>query len=119
MTAKTTLRDLKKMLAPIAVNVTSTANPPSTFNLPPYPTWAGENDRVLTNAWKAYLKWEEGNPLVLEDQNALQTRIVAAYRKAVARMRFFPDIMYGLRSLILEERTERRCRLLDTSHSTL
>ncbi|KAG8917680.1 mRNA 3'-end-processing protein rna14 [Tulasnella sp. 417] len=64
-----------------------------TFSLPPHPTWSND-DRVLAGHWKAYLKWEEGNPLVLEDQAALHNRIISAYRKAVARMRFFPDITW-------------------------
>lgn len=91
MTAKTALRDLKRLLAPISTPTLSTAVSPSAFSLPPYPIWTNE-DRILAAHWKAYLKWEEGNPLVLEDQVALQNRIISAYRKAVARMRFFPDI---------------------------
>ncbi|KAG8897016.1 mRNA 3'-end-processing protein rna14, partial [Tulasnella sp. 408] len=93
MTAKTALRDLKRLLGPISTPTLSTAVSPSAFSLPPHPTWSNE-DRVLAGHWKAYLKWEEGNPLVLEDQAALHNRIISAYRKAVARMRFFPDITW-------------------------
>ncbi|KIO34711.1 hypothetical protein M407DRAFT_63724 [Tulasnella calospora MUT 4182] len=93
MTAKTALRDLKRLLGPISTPTLSTAVSPSAFNLPPYPTWSND-DRVLAGHWKAYLKWEEGNPLVLEDQAALHNRIISAYRKAIARMRFFPDIAW-------------------------
>ncbi|KAG8882441.1 mRNA 3'-end-processing protein rna14 [Tulasnella sp. 331] len=94
MTAKTALRDLKRLLTPIATPTSSTATSPSMFNLPPYPTWASDSDRALAQAWKAYLKWEEGNPLDLDDNAALQLRITSAYKKAAARMRFYPEITF-------------------------
>lgn len=45
-------------------------------------------------AWRNYLKWEESNPLELEekDKAILITRIQGVYRKAVIRMRFYSEI---------------------------
>ncbi|KAG8934999.1 mRNA 3'-end-processing protein rna14 [Tulasnella sp. 418] len=94
MTARTALRDLKRLIQPIATPTSYTAGSSASIVLPPSPTWVGEADRQLVTAWKAYLKWEEGNPLDLEDQKVLQLRITSAYAKAVARMRFFPEISY-------------------------
>ncbi|KAG9027591.1 mRNA 3'-end-processing protein rna14 [Tulasnella sp. JGI-2019a] len=113
MTAKTALRDLKRLLAPIVTPTSSTATSPSLFNLPPYPTWATDADRALAQAWKAYLKWEEGNPLDLEDNAALQMRITSAYKKAVARMRFYPEITYmAFNTLMAMSKTDEASAVL-------
>ena len=44
--------------------------------------------------WKQYLKWEEGNPLEIEDKNAFIVRMQGVYRKAIVRMRFFSEIWF-------------------------
>jgi cleavage stimulation factor subunit 3 len=61
--------------------------------LPRVPTFS-QNERALVGAWKAYLKWEEGNPLELDekDKTVLIQRVQAVYRKAVIRMRYFTEI---------------------------
>ncbi|MCO5588091.1 hypothetical protein L7F22_042046 [Adiantum nelumboides] len=51
-------------------------------------------DRHNIELWKKYLKWEESNPLQLEDVQALQTRVILAYRKSVMHMRFYPELWY-------------------------
>lgn len=53
-----------------------------------------QSERALVGAWKAYLKWEENNPLELEDKDkvVLIQRVQAVYRKAVIRMRYFAEI---------------------------
>ncbi|ELU44944.1 mRNA 3'-end-processing protein RNA14 [Rhizoctonia solani AG-1 IA] len=56
---------------------------PPDFNLPTPPAWT-ESDRAAVQGWKAYVKWEESNPLDLEDTAALHGRVSAAYRKACA-----------------------------------
>jgi len=45
-------------------------------------------------AWKNYLKWEESNPLELEEKDRLTLiqRVQSVYRKAVIRMRFYGEI---------------------------
>ena len=61
--------------------------------LPRVPTFS-QSERALVGAWKAYLKWEENNPLELDekDKGALIQRVQAVYRKAVIRMRYFAEI---------------------------
>jgi cleavage stimulation factor subunit 3 len=53
-------------------------------------------DRSLVGKWKAYLKWEESNPLEIEDKDkeTLIRRIQGVYRKAVIRMRFYAEIWF-------------------------
>lgn len=60
---------------------------------PRVPTFS-QSERALVGAWKAYLKWEEGNPLELDekDKSVLIQRVQAVYRKAVIRMRYFAEI---------------------------
>ncbi|KAF8320076.1 Suf-domain-containing protein, partial [Clavulina sp. PMI_390] len=97
MTARTSLRDLRRLMEPLSIppiklpSGTAAASLPLT--LPARPTWIGDSDRNLTQAWKAYLKWEESNPLDA-DEATLYARVSSAYRKAVMRMRFFPEIWY-------------------------
>lgn len=74
-----------------------TASSPSpsapSLYLPVHPTFSPE-DRTLIGNWKAYLKWEESNPLELEDKTALNNRILGIYKKALGRMRFYPEIWF-------------------------
>lgn len=53
-------------------------------------------ERSLVGKWKAYLKWEESNPLEIEekDKQTLITRLQGVYRKAVIRMRFYAEIWF-------------------------
>lgn len=87
MTARTALRDLRRLMTALAPPQTQ-----DTLSLPVRPTWTSDNDRALAIAWKAYLKWEEGNPLDIEDPSILHSRISGAYKKAVSRMRFYPEM---------------------------
>lgn len=61
--------------------------------LPRLPTF-NPGERALVGAWKAYLKWEESNPLEIEDKDRATfiTRMQGVYRKAVIRMRYFAEI---------------------------
>jgi cleavage stimulation factor subunit 3 len=53
-------------------------------------------ERSLVGHWKTYLKWEESNPLELDekDRPVLISRVQGVYRKAVIRMRYYPEIWY-------------------------
>ncbi len=53
-----------------------------------------ESERSLVGKWKAYLKWEESNPLEIQEKEigTLFTRIQSAYRKAVIQMRYYAEI---------------------------
>ncbi|KAJ6447973.1 Suf-domain-containing protein [Mycena vitilis] len=62
----------------------------------PSPATFSEQERQLIGRWKVYLEWEEGNPLEIEDKdrNVLTGRIEKAYRRAVIRMRYYPEIWF-------------------------
>jgi cleavage stimulation factor subunit 3 len=89
MTARTALRDLRRLITALTPPQSQDS---ASLSLPVRPTWASDNDRALAVTWKAYLKWEEGNPLDIEDPSILHSRISGAYKKAVSRMRFYPEM---------------------------
>ncbi|WVF72119.1 hypothetical protein IAT40_006931 [Kwoniella sp. CBS 6097] len=82
MTARTALRELKALTDGLPQPI-----------LPLSPTFS-QSDRATISSWKEYLKWEEGNPLVIEDEVILQTRIGYAIRKCLAEMRHFPELWH-------------------------
>ncbi|GJE94378.1 HAT and Suf domain-containing protein [Phanerochaete sordida] len=63
--------------------------------LPRVPTFAS-GEKALVARWRAYLKWEESNPLEIEekDKAQLHSRLQSVYRKAIVRMRFYPEIWF-------------------------
>ncbi|SGY68797.1 BQ5605_C004g02920 [Microbotryum silenes-dioicae] len=83
MTARKALRELRAQFGRLA-----------TPALPHQPDWSTPSVRSDLELWKAYLKWEESNPLDLEDPNLLHARVAFAYKKALANMRFFSEIWY-------------------------
>jgi cleavage stimulation factor subunit 3 len=91
MQARTVLRQL--------VNHVGAIYPPNSTEifLPSLPKFDA-SERALVGKWKAYLKWEEGNPLEIEekDRSILITRIQGVYRKAVIRLRYYSEIWYGV-----------------------
>ncbi|KAF7794503.1 hypothetical protein EIP86_005637 [Pleurotus ostreatoroseus] len=62
----------------------------------PRPPTFNANDKALVGRWRQYVKWEESNPLKVDekDKTQLHLRIRAVYCKAVVRMRFFAEIWY-------------------------
>ncbi|KAK7442965.1 mRNA 3'-end-processing protein rna14 [Stygiomarasmius scandens] len=68
---------------------------PSDHYLPIPPSFIA-SERQHAGRWKAYLKWEESNPLMMEerDKASLQSRISLVYRKALVTMQFFPEIWF-------------------------
>lgn len=89
MQARTVLRQLVNHIGPLY-----NSNPNELY-LPSLPKF-DSSERALVGKWKAYLKWEESNPLELEekDKATLITRIQSVYRKAVIRMRYYTEIWY-------------------------
>lgn len=63
--------------------------------LPHSPSFVPE-EKALVARWKKYLKWEESNPLEIEEKNVNQfrSRMQSVYRKAVICMKFYPEIWY-------------------------
>ncbi|KAJ7665265.1 Suf-domain-containing protein [Mycena polygramma] len=60
----------------------------------PAPATFSKQESQLVKRWKAYLRWEEGNPLEIKDRGVLDGRVEKAYRKAVIRMRYYPEIWF-------------------------
>ncbi|KAL0572097.1 mRNA 3'-end-processing protein rna14 [Marasmius crinis-equi] len=94
--AKISLRELVKLTDPIC---------PSSIPLPPgrlpdlsFPTTPSftSRDRQTVGRWKAYLIWEQSDPLKLQENDGatLVTRIQMAYRKAVISMRYYPELWF-------------------------
>ncbi|KAJ7618475.1 Suf-domain-containing protein [Roridomyces roridus] len=92
MQARSTLRQLTTYLQGLGLHPPPD---PSHFWLPSPPTFS-KDDRPLIGRWKTYLKWEEGNPLAIEEKDRanLILRIQLAYRKAVIWMRYYPEIWF-------------------------
>jgi cleavage stimulation factor subunit 3 len=100
ITAKKLLSDLspaytkaRAVLTPLANHLHALYPPSQNLFLPLLPTFDAA-DRSLVGKWKVYLKWEESNPLETEDKETLIRRVQGVYRKAVVRMRFYPEIWY-------------------------
>ncbi|GBE79055.1 hypothetical protein BKA93DRAFT_785197 [Sparassis latifolia] len=95
MQARTVLNQLQEHLTVLfpPPPPSRTARPP--IWLPRQPTF-NAGDKALVGRWRAYLKWEESNPLEIEEREraTLLTRLQGVYRKAVIRMRFFSEIWY-------------------------
>ncbi|TRM68704.1 hypothetical protein BD626DRAFT_394151 [Schizophyllum amplum] len=91
MQARATLRKLKELTQGLFPHVTSRED----MTLPMPPTF-NNSDLSLIGRWRSYLKWEEKNPLEIEDKDraVLVSRIQAVYRKAVIRMRYYPEIWF-------------------------
>ena len=92
MTARSALREMRPLVEPLEI-------PMILASLPHRPDWSSPPDRQFMNNWRQYLKWEEGNPLQLEDKNALQSRILFAHRKSLVHLRFYPEAWCVVKSL--------------------
>lgn len=93
MQARTVLRNLQRQVSFLFPPPPSSASGRPHIYLPPLPSF-NPAERALVGAWKTYLRWEESNPLEIEDKDkmALINRVQSVYRKAVIRMRFFSEI---------------------------
>jgi cleavage stimulation factor subunit 3 len=95
MQARTVLRQLQRHLGPLFPPPPPSSPSRPYLYLPLKPTFNAA-ERALVGAWKSYLRWEESNPLEIDDQdrNTFVTRVQGVYRKAVIRMRFFGEIWW-------------------------
>ncbi|KAF8631737.1 hypothetical protein AX15_002220 [Amanita polypyramis BW_CC] len=101
MQARTTLRQLINHVSTLYPASFNNSYPPlpdgsnTDVFLPPPPSF-DLTERALVGKWKAYLKWEENNPLEIEekDRAVFINRIQAVYRKAVIRMRWYSEIWF-------------------------
>lgn len=64
------------------------------FFMPTVPTF-NPTERQLLGNWKRYLRWEEGNPLMFDDEHHVK-RVIYSYKKAFKRMRYYSEIWFVL-----------------------
>lgn len=101
MQARTTLRQLLNHVTGLYPPSFNNSYPPlpdrsnTDIFLPQVPTF-DLVERTLVGKWKTYLKWEESNPLEIEDKDraVFINRVQAVYRKAVIRMRWYSEIWF-------------------------
>lgn len=62
----------------------------------PTPPILGPKERSILANWRKYLEFEESNPLEVTEKSMLNARVMAIYRKAVIKMRFYPEIWSAL-----------------------
>ncbi|KAG0148416.1 hypothetical protein CROQUDRAFT_654918 [Cronartium quercuum f. sp. fusiforme G11] len=106
MAARAALREMKALTTPL-----------HRPKVPVKPNWKRIEDHRHLDQWKAYLQWEEKNPLELQDKTALNARIQFAYRKAVMHMRFYCEIWYLAAHHL--QKTEKTEEALLTLHAGL
>ncbi|KAM5540704.1 hypothetical protein V8D89_005735 [Ganoderma adspersum] len=95
MQARTVLNQLQEHLTVLFPPLPSGKDKRPSIRLPRSPTF-NPGDKALVARWRLYLKWEEGNPLEIEESNrsAFLQRVQSVYKKAVVRMRFYSEIWY-------------------------
>lgn len=93
MQARTVLNSLQEHLTVLFPPSPTAKSTRQNIWLPRSPTFVA-SDKALVGRWRLYLKWEESNPLEIEekDKTQLHLRLQSVYRKAVVRMRFFSEI---------------------------
>ncbi|KAI0687236.1 Suf-domain-containing protein [Earliella scabrosa] len=94
MQARTVLNQLQEHLSVLYAPSATKGNLPAIW-LPRPPTF-NQGDKTLISRWRQYLKWEESNPLEIEDsnRNTFIQRVQGVYKKACVRMRYYSEIWY-------------------------
>ncbi len=94
MQARTVFNQLQEHLSVLFPPVSQRGSR-AAITLPRPPTF-NQGDKALIARWRQYLKWEEGNPLEIEESNrgTFIQRVQGVYKKAVVRMRFYSEIWY-------------------------
>jgi cleavage stimulation factor subunit 3 len=95
MTARTKKTELAEYHRRIRLSQTHTYESRAPFDLPTPPI-LGPEERSILASWRKYLEFEESNPLEIAEKSMLNARVMAIYRKAVIRMRFYPEIWSAL-----------------------
>jgi cleavage stimulation factor subunit 3 len=83
MQARSALRQMRTIMGNLDRN-----------KIPRPPTWS-PTERLELEAWKNWIEWEKSNPLLLDNENVLYSRIIYAYRQAIMNLRFYPEIWYS------------------------
>ncbi|KAH9936856.1 Suf-domain-containing protein [Epithele typhae] len=95
MQARTVLNQLQENLSVLIPAQLAKKDGRSNIWLPRPPTF-NQGDKAVIARWRQYLKWEENNPLEIEEANRsiLLTRVQAVYKKATVRMRYYSEIWF-------------------------
>lgn len=91
MTARVKKNELIEHHKRIELHISPQLHQRASLDLPTPPQLTSK-DRSRLASWRKYLEFEEENPLDIEEKPQLTARLLAVYRKAVIRMRFFPEI---------------------------
>ncbi|KAI0745191.1 hypothetical protein C8Q76DRAFT_764545 [Earliella scabrosa] len=94
MQARIVLNQLQEHISALYAPSATKGSLPTIW-LPRPPTF-NPGDKTLISRWRQYLKWEESNPLEIEDSNrhTFIQRVQAVYKKACVRMRYYSEIWY-------------------------
>lgn len=91
MTARTKKTELLEHYKRIRLFHPPNLEPRTPLELPTPPVLRSE-ERSLMASWRKYLEWEESNPLEITEKSMLNARLLGVYRKAVIKMRFYPEV---------------------------
>ena len=61
-------------------------------DVPHRPDWESRTDKTQVQIWKDLLRYEESDPMELGDPVAIRGRVLLGFNKAVAQLRFYPEI---------------------------
>ncbi|CZS92531.1 related to mRNA 3'-end-processing protein rna-14 [Rhynchosporium graminicola] len=76
-------------------SITRSLNRTTLPKLPPAPGFEGDQDYLQqVQLWKAWISWEQEDPLVLKDEEPelYKQRVLYTYKQAVMALRFWPEI---------------------------
>ncbi|KAL0088583.1 hypothetical protein F4703DRAFT_1518820 [Phycomyces blakesleeanus] len=82
MTARTALREMRGFTDQLSRTI-----------IPRRTEWT-DKDLQQLEVWREYIQWEKGNPLHLEDEEAVVERVAYAYQQAFLVLRFFPVLWF-------------------------
>lgn len=96
MQARTVLNQLQEHLSVLYPQTPASKSGRTPIWLPRPPTF-NQGDKAIVSRWRQYLKWEESNPLEIEDANrsTFLQRVQTVYKKATIRMRYYSEIWCG------------------------
>jgi len=101
MTARTALREMRALTDILPFPI-----------IPPKPKYTDLERRIVAG-WRAFIKWEESNPLNTDDEALVVQRTSYALKKCLAQMRHYPEMWHYAASYHLSNgRTEEGAAFL-------
>lgn len=96
--ARTTLHQLMKLTSLLGLSHING------LDLPKQPIFS-DQERQMVGYWKQYIRWEQENPLGLDNEKLL-SRLRVVHRRAILSMRYYAEIWYvRLRSILISNVT--------------